>query len=305
MNYKYCIFILIVALISGCNNTEQKNHEVETFTHGKVSIAVDNEISFLISHNLKQYSDQFPEVQLTEHAVNARAAMGELFAGKTRAIVVARGYMHDEDSLMKAHHLPIHKSFHIATDALVFFTRRDFPSDTISKSTLTEVFSKRGSIKASLKQLSHEPVLHVPIPSSSVISNLIEYCGTSNKLNCGLSMHYYSTSDSVQRAVLTDINSIGVGYLSQIVNKQNEFKMLAVCYTDSTGSRVTKKVHQSMVYLNIYPYPVKVMGYLLEDIRNLPFGILSFLAVEKEPQKSFLDAGIVPAFAKINVYEEE
>jgi hypothetical protein len=64
------------------------------------------------------------------------------------------------------------------------------------------------------------------------------------------------------------------------------------------------KVEQSAVYREMYPYPAKIRAYLLENLRNLPMGLAAFLAYEPEPQKYFLQKGIVPAYARIQLYEE-
>ena len=92
--------------------------------------------------------------------------------------------------------------------------------------------------------------------------------------------------------------------LSDLIRDTVRFKILGIKYTDADSNRRAMKVEQSAVYREMYPFPVKIQVMLLENLQDLPMGIASFLAYEPGPQKYFLQQGIVPAYARIQLYEE-
>ncbi|MBL7999424.1 MAG: substrate-binding domain-containing protein [Candidatus Kapabacteria bacterium] len=292
------------AAMQSCNEPK-RDANAETLFAGKAEIVCDEEIAPLIQTAIIGFDSANASAVVTLKPATSRTAYADLLGGSARLIVVARPYLYDEDSLMKKFGVVAHKDFHVATDALVFFANKQFPTDTLPAAALKAYFSNATPLSSSLPFLKNAPQFYAPQPSSSVTANLVRYCGNGRTIKEKTISRYFSSGDSVRAAVQQNTNAIGVGLLSQLCNDTARFKMLRIGYTDSTGAYTKLTVHQSTVYRNMYPYPVRITALLKEDLRNFPFGVASYLATEAKPQRSFLTNGIVPAYAKIRLLEEE
>lgn len=295
-----------IALFIGCPDTSQRDPNGETFTSGAVTLYCDDEIAMMIAPCIDSMKTKFPDAKVEVQKMTARSVMGQLLGGKARCIVLGRTYLSDERKLMKEHNVAEHKQFHIATDALVFYVKKDFPADTISASALQAYFDKgEDKLFSAEKGKSIKAEFACLYPSTSSYAHLLKYCTTQEKIHPSLKLRYLSTIDSVKAYVLNKEHVIGIGLLSAVAQDTTRFKMLRIGYDDSTGTHRLLKVHQSTVYRERYPYPVQIIGYLFEDVRKLPYGLMSYLSTDAQAQRVFLDAGIVPAYAKIRLIEEE
>lgn len=301
MKNSIVVLMITVLFFVSCNQPQQDPNK-ETVFSGSTDLLVDEECASMILPSVQEFTQANKDAKVTTQTVTARDAMASLLAKKSRCIVVSREYAKDEDSLMKAFKVAPHKWFHIATDALVFYTSKDFPSDSLNREELQSYFTQT-SVRLQ-PSLSVEPQFVLQVPNSSVYSNLQAQVLKNKPL--AKKMIFFATVDSVKKYIASHQTAIGVSYLSHVAKDTANFKILKVGYTDSTNKYVRgKTVHQSLVYLEKYPFPVRIIGYLQEDARNLPYGVLSYLATEGVPQRRFLDAGIVPAYARIRLIEDE
>ncbi|MBK9250026.1 MAG: substrate-binding domain-containing protein [Ignavibacteria bacterium] len=299
---KNSLLIMVVLLaFAACDNEPKQNNGMpaETVRAGNVEIACDESVYALLKAIQPVYDTAFPDAKITLKPMPARAAMSELFALKARGIIVARDYTRDEDSVLKAYKRSPHGKFLLAKDALVFFVKRNFPLDTISKNQLAEIF---GNTKQTFKQyfphLPAEPSIVLPSEQSSEYANIVQLV-MNNKLTTRTTLHVTSP-DSVLFMVKNTF-SIGVSYLSRIV-KDTSLKPLMIGYDDSTGEHIwPKPVHQSYIVMEKYPFIVPIFGYLQEERQNLPWGFLTFIRTDPRIQQYFLNAGIVPGFGKFNL----
>lgn len=295
------VCVLMMLVLAACDDTPKQNNGQpdETVRAGRVEIACDESVFALLKAIQPVYDTAFPDAKITLKPMPARSAMANLFALKSRGIIVARGYTRDEDSVLKAYKRSPHAQFLLAKDALVFFTKRSFPLDTISKNQLTELLlNSKQTLQQYFPGLPSEPTLVMPTEQSSEFANILQFI-TNNQFP----KHSYlqvSSPDSV-KLVVKNTYSIGVGYLSSIV-KDTSLKPLMIGYDDSTGEHVwPKPVHQSYIVMEKYPFIVPIFGYLQEDRQNLPWGFLTFFRTDPRIQQYFLNAGIVPGFGKFNL----
>jgi hypothetical protein len=301
-NNKFVVLLaLLTVFIASCDDSPKQNttQNVETVRAGNVEILCDESIYQLIKNITPIYDTAFPDAKITLKPMQARIAMAELFGLKARGIILARDYMHDEDSALKANKRPKHSQFLLAKDALVFFVKSSFPLDTISKNQLNELLlNPKQTVKKYFPSLPTEPQIVIPTIQSSAIANILRLI-TNNQL---LKHSYIAveSSDSVILRVKSD-NALGVGYLSQII-KDTSLKALMIGYDDSTGQHVyPKPVHQSYIVMEKYPFIVPIYGYLQEERQNLPWGFLTFMRTDPRIQQYFLNAGIVPGFGKFDL----
>lgn len=304
--YVLAILILIsnLLIISCDNKYESKNpDDIETINSGKLDIMIDSELNPMMDTTLEMYKSFYPNVRLTSSYSNSREVMANLFNGKRRAVIIAREYLKDEDSLLIAYKIEKHLKMKIANDALVFFVNNNSQYDTLSKSNFEDYFvnSKRNFLQAS--GIDVTPEFYVVENNSSTFQNFKSI--TLNNQKNVRRLNYEKNIEEIKTKVLSNDNFIGMGYLSQLADDPR-FKLLKIGYLDTNNVYIRPKiVHQSNLLRGYYPYKVPIYVYLLENRQNLPFWFSSFLAKETKVQKYFLDKGIVPTFASIKLKFDE
>ncbi len=299
------VSLIIVFLSLSCDDKySSKDPSVETMNSGTMTVAIDASISNVLDTALKLYGLVYPNVKLDVQKVESRKAMSLLLSGNSRAVVIARDYLKDEDSLMKLYKVEKHKKMEVAIDALVFFTNRDFPIDTLNDEQLRKILTQK-DVKFSnfYKNLNFEPEFVTNTVNSSEWANLNSLVAKGNKIQKNVTQ--LQGVDSIKNYVLKNKNSIGISYLSQLAKDPN-FKNLRISFVNDTGKYEPPQiVHQAFVVQERYPYILSYWAYLLEDRMNLPYWFASFLGKEAKIQQYFKDIGIVPAFAKIVIIKED
>jgi ABC-type phosphate transport system substrate-binding protein len=295
-----CIGMLLLA------SCDKPDPNIETATTGKAEILCDAALMPLMQPTFAMFDSAYPDATVRVKSASAREAMAQLFAGKARGVLIARRYLRDEDSLMKAFKVQPHNAIVLAQDALVLFAKPTFPLDTLSLEQVKAFFSaKSTTLRSFHPELAAEPAVYCPDANSSEYGNMMLL------LTGGAAPAHVQTrssADSVIAAVEAAPNAIGVGYLSQLAGKANvkALKLLKLGFTDSTGSRISPKaVHQSYVVMGKYPLVVPIKGLLLEDRQNLPWGFFTFLRHDNKTKEHLLKSGIVPDNARFNLVPDE
>lgn len=303
-SFKYFFIIFTILLFSCSPDDKGKSFPeyAETMNSGKLFVCIDSSISELISQPLDWYKTAYPKVELTYEVVSSRKSMQLLLSGDARAVVVARDYIKDEDSLMQAYNVKKHERFIMATDAIVFFTVKDFPLDTLNDLEIKSVLTEGTDLRSYYPKLEFEPELVISNLNSSEYANL-RFEIAADKLSKELNLQ--ATSVAVVDYVRKNPKSIGITLLSRVY-QDSELKLLKIGFYDSTNKYIRPKpVHQSYIVQGLYPYSVKLYVYLLSERRDLPFWFGKYLSIEEKVQRYFLKSGIVPEFAKIVIIPEE
>ncbi len=301
-------FLILVSVISffiACDNKYSSNDaSVETMNSGKLSVAVDASIYNVLDTAFKLYNLVYPNVKIDLQVVESRKAMSLLLSGNSRAIIVARDYLKDEDSLMKVYKVKKHNRIEVAQDALVLFTDLEFPLDTLTDEQLRTILTnKETKFSNYYKKLSFEPQFVTNTVNSSEWANLNTLVVKGVKIVKPILQ--LSGTDSIKEYVTKNKNTIGISYLSQLAKDKN-FKILRISFVNEKGKYEPPQiVHQAFVVQKRYPYIISYWAYLLEDRMNLPYWFASFFGKEAKVQQYFKEIGIVPAFAKIIIIKED
>lgn len=297
------LVVVCVLYLLSCNNQQQNTPTQETAISGTANVLVDNQILELLAPSKKLYDEANPKAQISYKRIGADNAVSELLQHNARAIIVSRDWLPNEaEEILTERGAEGYPRTQLATDALVFFTSKQFPYDTMNADHIRKWFVSGSFPMKGYPKLQHPPKAVVPGASSSVYGNIINVV-LNGKLPSSSMLTSLSTTDSVRTAVRNNSNLIGLGYLSQL-NKDTTVKMLRLSWTDSTGMyEHPRPVHQGYVVQGLYPFPVPVWFVLRDKPNNynLPSGLMMFLARDGKAQRTFLDAGIVPAFAKIEL----
>ncbi len=306
MNYKIlsiCFVIAISFFLYSCNEGGKKSDDNDAMTSGKLTVYCDEALYNLMQPTFRMYDSTFPDIKLTTVKVNAREAMAKLLSANAEAIIMARDYLKDEDSLMKKFNVKQYPVMVCAEDALVFYTQKSFPLDTLTETQLKNVLLNGQSLPGYFHAIKSEPKFVINNNSSSEYANFISLVAKNQTIKKKLLM--FAGSDSVINYVKNNSGTIGIGYLSQIA-KDTNLKGIKISYIDSAGKYVfPHTVHQANVLRGNYPYIVPLKIYLLQDMKNKAFWFGMFLSKEGVVQKYFLKAGIVPVYAQIRLVEGE
>lgn len=300
------IILAFAVLFTSCDNKYEAKDpdDLETINSGKLTVYCDELIKPILDSAFNLYTKEYQKVELTTVYANSRNVMSQLLSKEARVIVNARDYLTDEDSLMKVYNIENHKRFIIAYDALVYFTNKNFPVDTLNANQIANSILLGKELNSTTAGLNFEPSYATLDQYSSVYANFNSMIVKDNPLKRKVEL--FDNIDALKKHVAANNSIIGICFLSQIINEEN-FKMIRLGFdSDSLNQYITPKpVHQGYIVQDLYPYKVPYYTYLLEDRQNLPFWFGTFLAKQESVQRLFLDKGIVPAFARIKLKYEE
>lgn len=301
----FCLLWCCMVVVS-CGEQGKKDAATETETSGTVELYCDESLIPFMKPVFQMFDSAYHNAHVTVKPLPAREAMAQLFSGKSRGIIIARGYLPDEDSLMKVHKVSPHKTVVFAQDALVFVVHPSFPLDTVSFDQIKEYFKGNLSLRHSFSQLKTEPRVICPPATSSEYGNLmLKVTGSQAPKKIAV----VPSAEEVAEQVRQNPDMIGVGYLSRYAGMAHvkSVKLLKIGFTDTSGTYISPKVvHQANVVMGKYPLVVSLTGLLLEDrITTLPSGFFTFIRHDKQTKEYFLKSGIVPDNARFNLVPDD
>ncbi len=295
---KNILMLLLLSMLVSCGEQQTKGsgeEPAESMNSGKITVYCDENISHIMDQAIDLYDSKYKDVEVTKEYLNSRQIMQKLLSGDARVVINARDYLPDEDSLMKAYQVEPHKKMVIASDGLVFFTKKEFLTDTLSVEQIENILTSNVKFKDEYI-LSSEPMLALPDVNSSTFYHL--YTQAAKSKNITHKAEYFQSVDTLIQFVKNN-NAVGVALMSQ-VDSDTTLKMLRLGFTNSDNKRIyPQTVHPGYIVQNKYPYKVTYYAYLKEDRRNLPFWFARYIEQDKEIQQYFLKAGILPEYAKL------
>lgn len=303
VNFAYSFFITLLLFLISCNDKKNTSDYYEAWNSGEIEIFYDNQNSILLDSVFKMYRKAFPNVKPTFTPVSAREGMRLLLNGKAKIVLQSRDFLRDEDSLINYYSISFPEPYPFAEDALVFFTQIDAPIDTLNAQNIEDYFADLTTKSLNKIGLPTDPTFVICEPNSSVFANFQKMVLKGRPLQ--RKYKFFVTPDSVKDFVANNKNTIGIGYLSQIIGDLR-FKPLKIGFFDSTGKHIKpKSVHQAYIVQSLYPYIITHRAYLLDERKNLALWFASFISKESYVQRYFKDYGIVPTHAKIVLIKED
>jgi len=299
----FTLLFITFGIYSCGNNAKNDIQARDDLKARSVKVYIDEAIFNLVEKPILQFDTLDANCEVTFQKVTAWESMAKLLSGETDAIILSRDYTHYEDSLMEAFHVKPYLKMPLAYDALVFYTKYDYLLDSLTDLQIKTVLSdKKSSFMKFYPKLKEEPEFvtnnHLSAEAVNlkklVLGNLVEQ----------KKIKMLGTSDSAMNYIKSHDNTIGIGYLSQII-KHPEFKTLRISYIDSSGKYVFPRVvHQSNIVRKLYPYIVTHYIYIYDQKKDASMRMGRYLSKHGNAQKYFLDNGIAPAFAKIQITDE-
>ncbi len=288
------LFSLIIVLPSCTKDKVKQNLNV-----GKLEVLCDANLYPLLKEPMALYGKTYSDIKFTYKVVNAREAMSLLLNGKAKAVVLARDYLRDEDSLMKAFKVE-RTRINIATDGLVFFAQPNFGIDTLNVqqiySWLTDANYK---LSKQFPKLGFEPELVTTDMNSSVYANLLRLAAENKKIVRKIKK--LPDMEQVKAYVKNNPQAIGVGFLWNVY-KNADFSSIRLGFFHKDGKRETPQiVDPSWVVMERYPYIVDYYVYTIADKNDLPNYFATFIQKNDEVTKYIFSKGVIPEHAKINL----
>jgi len=292
------VIAIVALLVVACEDNRPDSNQ-ETAKSGFLTVYVDDQIADIVEPSLKLFSKEHPQAVLTVERLPAGDAVLALVSRDARLAVVARGLLPSEDTLLTDAKIVLPFT-HIATDALVVIAHKAMPFDTLSDENLCQwLTGNRPSVSDDIGGSAIRTMI-CPPPSTSVFDNVGTFLlkGQPHQPHRLTSL---PTTAKVVDAVRKDKTVLGVAYMSQ-VHTDSTIKMLRIGFTNEKGVRIyPQHVHLGYVVQKMYPYRVKIHTILRDKVHHfsLPAGVAGYIFQNAEAQRTFLDAGIVPEFAKL------
>lgn len=298
---KIFTLITLLSFFISCDNnsgkTGKNQGQYEAWNSGEITIYYDKDLSNMLDTVFKMYEKAFPDIKAKFVPVSAREGMALLLNGKAKVVLQSRGFLSDEDSLMKAYNVTLPEPWEFAKDALILFTSSDVKIDTMNTRNIENYFDNYNLTPQSSLNINYNPEFVLPEINSGIYSNFRNLILKNKKTQRTLKT--FSSIDSVKTYVANHPNSIGIGYLSNILGDLR-FKPIPLGFYDTTGKYINPKpVHQAYIVQELYPYIITHRAYLLSSEKNLALWFATFISRESYVQKYFKDFGIVPTYAKI------
>ncbi|MEI6090772.1 MAG: substrate-binding domain-containing protein [bacterium] len=288
------LFSSIILLPSCTKEKVEQNVNI-----GKLEVYCDVNLYPLLKVPFELYTKTYPDIKFTYKLVSAREAMRLLLSGNAKAVIVARDYLKDEDSLMKAFKVERTK-INFAKDGLVFFTNTDFPVDSMNvKQIHLWLTDKNYSLTKQFPNLTFEPELVTTDLNSAVYANFARLAAENGKIVRKIKM--LPDMDQVKNYVKNNPQAIGVGFLWNVYENP-DFSSIRLGYFHNDGKReMPQIVHPSWVVMDRYPYIAQFYVYVTADMNDLPNYFATFIKTNEEVQKYIFSKGVVPEHAKINL----
>lgn len=302
------LYILVFLLVFTACDKSPREEAYEAMNSGDLTVYCDESLYDMMDSVFHFYQQTYPRVNLTKKKVTAREAMKMLISGKARVIVIARDYLLDEDSIMNEYGVNPHHNLRIADDALVFYTQKDFPLDTLNADQLKEMFTQSDkNLKDYYPELNSEPIFVTNNKESSEFAHLKSQVAEINIFEpLSKSVQLLSSSDSVIKYIKENKNSIGIGLMSQVAQDES-LKMLRIGFVNSEGKTILPQhVHLGYIVQGKYPYNVPLYTFLLTQEQDLPYWFAQFLRVDHKAMQYYAyTIGIAPDNANFQFEVEE
>jgi hypothetical protein len=291
----------VIGVLVGCG-PDSKEPPVRS---GEAVVYVDEEVVPLLQPMPALAHQQLPDATLTLLSCKTDTAVYSMLRGTMSSLVLPRDFTQTEQQDITNSALDITTSI-IAQDALVLYTRKDFPSDTVVLAHVSGLYAGTTFPTEGYAPRNISPFLVLPGSQSSITYNAFAMLGN-QKPPQSTFVHMVSNSEEALSKVQKTPGAIGVGYLSQFVGNTS-VKLLRIGY-DSAGvyKSASKPVHASYVIMGQYPLPVPIR-YLLRDritTYSPHAGFMQFVSKDPSAQRVFLEKGIQPWHAKIELIPQD
>lgn len=291
----WIILLTSIVLVSSCTK-DKVERQVNV---GELEVYCDAALYPLLKEPMEMYAKTYKDIKFSYKVVSSRSAMQLLLSGNAKAVIVARDYLADEDSLMKAYKVERTK-INFGKDGLVFFTKPNFGIDTLNVEQINSwLTDKDFKLSKQFTDLGFEPELVTTDLNSAVYANLARLAANNGKIVRKIKM--LPDMEQVKNYVKNNPQAIGVGFLWNVYENA-DFTSIRLGYFHNDGKReMPQIVHPSWVVMDRYPYVANFYIYITADKNDLPGYFATFIQKNDAVTKYIFSKGVIPEHAKIDL----
>jgi phosphate transport system substrate-binding protein len=304
--FNISILVLLFSL-SSCGE-KKKTGETQTYTSGRIKIAVDETFEPIVKEELEVYHALTPSATITPIYTTETEAIN-LFVKDSVRFAIATRPLSDKETKSLNNKKLYPRSIKIATDGIALIVNRSNPDTLISVAELKKVLQGQATTWKEIYPSSKLGNLQLVFDNnnSSTIRYAIDSICKGNALNSKV-LYAKNSNEEVIKFVSETPNAIGVigvnwlGDKSDSTNLTFNDKIRVMSVSKEYPATPSNSVKPFQAYLLYGDYPlVRTVYVLLNDpVGALPSGLTTFFTGDKG-QRIILKSALVPATQTLRV----
>jgi phosphate transport system substrate-binding protein len=301
--------LFIITLLVSCQ-TRSNDKYSDTYTSGKIKVAIDNNFKSIMTEELAVFKSQFPQTEIVPVYSNELGAIDQMMKDSARVVIATRPLSKKELDYLKESKQFYPKSYKLAIDGIAVIANKSNPDTLLSIADLRRILTGKAKKWKDVYPSSRLGNLKVVFddPSSSTVRYAIDSicfgAGISKDLNAQHSneevINYVSKTPNA-------IGIIGVNWLNNAKDTTRLSFISSVRVMSLTNEQVATpensyKPYQAYLLDESYPL-IRTIYVIVNDPRgSLPTTVSTFLTGDRG-QRIILKAGLVPATQPVRIVE--
>jgi phosphate transport system substrate-binding protein len=274
------IIVVVVCLLSSCNDADLSKPKTDSPASGVINISVDESFEPVIREQIEMYEASFPGTKINAQYKSEADCMKDFFKDSTnRLVIVTRGLTEQEDKFMldNLSYRPGWKA--IASDAIAIVLNKE------SKDTIYTLDRLRQMLQGNTNR--DKAIVFDGLNKTSTVRFIEDSVLKGNKFDTTV-VKAVRGSDEVLNYVSTHTNAVGFVGINRIGNPENEkqvamLKKVKFAYVQCSVCEETPYILPSQETIQNRRYPlVRYLHYIIkENYKGLGSGFVSFLQYER------------------------
>jgi phosphate transport system substrate-binding protein len=305
--FRVLVVGFIFSLVS-CNKTKVTDRYTDTYTSGKIKIAVDETFKPIMEEELEVYRSLTPMATITPIYTTEVNAIDLFVKDSVRVAIATRPLSSKELDYMKTAKAFYPRSYKLASDGIALIIHPANKDSLICvddlRKILTGVYTKWNQVFPNSKNGDFTLVFDANNSSTVryAVDSICKGVPLSKKLNA------LNSNPDVIKYVAKNKNAIGVIGVNWLGNEKDTtnlsfktgIRVMSVSATAPAEKSNSFKPYQAYLFYGYYPL-TRTVYVLVNDPRGaLPTGVTSFLTSDKG-QRIILKASLVPATQPVRV----
>jgi len=298
--------LFLISLLFSCQNKAKEN-ETDTYTSGKITIAVDQNFQPIIQQEIDVFDALTPRATIVPNYTNEVNAINLLLKDSVRVAITTRPLSSKEDEYLKSKKFYSH-SYKLARDGVALIINNHNRDSLITVNDLRKIITGE-SLKWKdifpTSKLGDFKVVFDNQNSSTVRYAIDSIC---NGKPLSKKLYAQNTNLEVIDFVSKTPNAIGIIGVNWLGNRKdttnlsfkNEIRVMSVSAESEATVGNSYKPYQAYLFYGNYPLIRNVYVIVNDPMGSLPSGFTSFLTSDRG-QRIILKTGLVPATQLVRI----
>ena len=299
------VFILI-ALVTGCSDANEKKEPTDTATSGEVNIVVDESFQKLFDNQVFTFEAIYKNARINVAYLPENEALERMMNDSCKVVVMCRDITAAERRSFESKNLfPI--STKIAEDAIVFLVNPENTDTTLTVEKVRSILSGNDSLWTQLNKDSKLGGINVVFDNAGSANARYMKDSLLGGKEFSKNVFAVKSNPEVIEYVNTHKNALGilsVNWISDVDDSTttNILKKVKVVAIAKNETSTPLKAYQAYIKTKEYPFTRSVYMVNRQTRAGLGMGFVSFVAGDKG-QLMILKAGLVPAIAPVRLVQ--